>query len=153
MTHPLLLDLPGFTIEQTVLSTEGITVLAHSQRVRGSCPDCTQLSSRIHSRYQRTLADLPWSGRTVRLVVKVRLFYSKHANCPRKTFAEARNVRKLQLHFRSWKEKMAWIVFSHTTGETGFLLQLRRDIRPHPPGVQIKKSHQCGRARAINWAE
>jgi hypothetical protein len=33
------------------------------------------------------LADLPWSGRIVRLVVHVSRFFCKHPGCPRKTFA------------------------------------------------------------------
>jgi len=88
MASPLLPDLPGFSIEQVTIA-DGITVvLAQSQTISSSCPDCTHLSSRIHSRYQRTLADLPWSGRIVRLVVQVSRFFCTSAECPRKTFAE-----------------------------------------------------------------
>jgi transposase len=88
MTHPLLPDLPGFSIEQVTLLDGVIVVLAHSQRKSEACPACAQVSSRIHSRYQRTLADLPWSGHRVRLVVQVCRFFCKHPDCPRKTFAE-----------------------------------------------------------------
>ncbi len=89
MTQTLLPDLPGFSIEQITLSGGVITVLAQSRTVSASCPTCAQLSSRIHSRYQRKLADLPWSGRTVRLLVQVRRFFCERLTCPRKTFAEA----------------------------------------------------------------
>lgn len=88
MTSPLLPDLPGFSIEHVTNSDGLIVVLAQSQRTSSVCPDCTHLSSRIHSRYQRTLADLPWGGRVVRLVVQVCRFFCTHPNCPRKTFAE-----------------------------------------------------------------
>jgi hypothetical protein len=36
MTHPLLPDLPGFSIEQVTVVDEVILVLAHSQRERPS---------------------------------------------------------------------------------------------------------------------
>ncbi len=89
MTQPLLPDLPGFSIEQIIIAHGVITVLACSQTTSGHCPGCSHLSSRIHSRYQRTLADLPWSGRTVRLVVQVQRFFCTHPTCLRKTFTEA----------------------------------------------------------------
>lgn len=89
MTHSLLPDLPGFAIEQITIVHGVITVLAHSQATSGHCPDCGHLSSRIHSRYQRKLADLPWSEHSVQLMVQVRRFFCTHADCARKTFAEA----------------------------------------------------------------
>ncbi|HEX4205596.1 MAG TPA: ISL3 family transposase [Ktedonobacteraceae bacterium] len=89
MTQQLLPDLPGFSIEQMTIAHGVITVLAHSQTTGGQCPGCAHLSSRIHSRYQRTLADLPWSGRTVRLLVQVRRFFCTQPTCLRKTFTEA----------------------------------------------------------------
>jgi transposase len=88
MTQPLLPDLPGFSIEQITIARGVIIVLAHSQTMSGRCSDCTHLSSRIHSHYQHKLADLPWSGRTVRLLVQVHRFFCKQLTCPRKTFAE-----------------------------------------------------------------
>jgi|SRR5450755_3552048 len=88
MTHPLLPDLAGFSTEHVRIADGVIVVQAHSQRTSEACPDCAHLSSRIHSRYQRKLADLPCSGRIVRLVVHVSRFFCTHPSCPRKTFAE-----------------------------------------------------------------
>lgn len=89
MTQHLLPDLPGFSIERMSITNGVITVLACSQTTSGHCPECAHLSSRIHSRYQRTLADLPWSGRIVRLVVQVHRFFCTQPTCRRKTFSEA----------------------------------------------------------------
>lgn len=54
-----------------------------------ACPGCGQPSGRIHARYQRRLADLPWQGRQAVLLVGVRRFRCSNADCPRQTFAEA----------------------------------------------------------------
>jgi zinc-finger of transposase IS204/IS1001/IS1096/IS1165 len=88
MTSPLLPDLPGFSLEHVTI-VDGVTLVqARSQTTWSACPDCARLSSNIHSRYQRTLADLPWSGRRVRLAIQIPRFFCKHPGCPRKTFAE-----------------------------------------------------------------
>jgi len=46
------------------------------------------VSQRLHSRYQRTLADLPWQGRPVALQVQARRFRCLNPSCARQTFAE-----------------------------------------------------------------
>jgi transposase len=43
---------------------------------------------RIHSRYERTLADLPWAHYRVRLQLRVRKWFCQHAACPRRIFTE-----------------------------------------------------------------
>lgn len=52
------------------------------------CPDCNQPSERIHGRYQRTLADLPWATAPIELRLRVRRFRCGACSCPRQTFAE-----------------------------------------------------------------
>lgn len=53
-----------------------------------SCPDCGTISTRIQSRYHRTIHDLPRSGRPVHLVLLVRRFRCQKSTCARKIFAE-----------------------------------------------------------------
>lgn len=55
---------------------------------RGRCPSCSLPSDRVHSHYQRTLADLPWATFRVRLEVRVRKFFCSHGTCPRRIFTE-----------------------------------------------------------------
>jgi transposase len=88
MTSALMLDLPSFSIEHVTMAEGIIVVLVQSQTTSSSCPDCAQTSSRIHSRYRRTLTDLPCSGHMVRLVLQVSRFFCSHPECSRKTFAE-----------------------------------------------------------------
>ena len=55
---------------------------------RGRCPSCCRPSERVHSRYQRTLADLPWATFQVRLEVRVRKFVCSNSACHRRIFTE-----------------------------------------------------------------
>ncbi len=49
---------------------------------------CSRSSQRIHSRYQRTFADLPWATFQVRLEVQVRKFFCENEACERHIFTE-----------------------------------------------------------------
>ncbi len=52
------------------------------------CPRCQSQSRRVHSRYQRTLADLPIIQRAVRLVLHVRRFFCDEPTCEQRSFCE-----------------------------------------------------------------
>lgn len=52
------------------------------------CPSCRLPAERIHSHYQRTVADLPWADLIVRLHLLVRKFFCDNSACPRKIFTE-----------------------------------------------------------------
>ena len=54
----------------------------------GTCPDCGQPSDRMHSRYVRHPADLPWVGKSTRLLLQVRKFFCTNTNCTRRIFTE-----------------------------------------------------------------
>jgi transposase len=58
------------------------------QAPRMECPECHQLSARMHGSYQRTVADLPCAGRNVMLALSVRKFVCGTPTCPRKIFTE-----------------------------------------------------------------
>jgi transposase len=75
-------------IETLLLDADGLTILASSRAPDAPCPRCGQRSQRVHSRYGRTLADLPWAGVAVHLRVQVRKFFCDNATCLRRIFAE-----------------------------------------------------------------
>ncbi len=52
------------------------------------CPLCGKRSKRVHSRYQRTLADLPWGEHGVTILLSVRRLFCDNARCERRIFAE-----------------------------------------------------------------
>ncbi|WP_442792845.1 transposase family protein [Rhodococcus sp. DMF-1] len=53
-----------------------------------SCPECGSVSRRVHSRYDRTLADAAVGNRPSCLILRVRRFLCPNAECSRRTFAE-----------------------------------------------------------------
>jgi transposase len=52
------------------------------------CPLCSQASSQVHSRYQRTLRDVPCGGRSVVLRLSVRKFFCRNPDCSQRIFTE-----------------------------------------------------------------
>jgi transposase len=72
-----------------IVEQDGSLVLAaEPTRAAVPCPRCGELSRRRHSRYQRRPLDLPWRGRTVRLLVHTRRWFCDVPSCSRKVFAE-----------------------------------------------------------------
>jgi transposase len=52
------------------------------------CPSCYASAARIHSRYTRTIADLPWAEFTVRLQLSTRKWFCPTPTCSRRIFTE-----------------------------------------------------------------
>ena len=78
LVHALL---ARFLPDRTMLSLEAwhiddataaITLHVTSTPACAPCPLCHVQTSRIHSRYTRTLADLPWGAYVVRVQLRVR---------------------------------------------------------------------------------
>lgn len=44
-----------------------ITIVIETLPLHSFCPRCQHSTSKVHSRYTRTIADLPWQGVAVRL--------------------------------------------------------------------------------------
>jgi transposase len=81
--------IPAGLIVESVAAEEGVVfVLARSAVGRRACPLCCRLSGRIHSRYVRTVADLPCAGKKVELRLLARRFVCEAPFCRRRIFAE-----------------------------------------------------------------
>ncbi|EFH80542.1 transposase family protein [Ktedonobacter racemifer] len=52
------------------------------------CPPCNCGSEKVHSQYRRVLADLPWMGCAVQMVLHIRRFFCLNPDCQRKIFTE-----------------------------------------------------------------
>lgn len=79
---------PGLVASRWVVEGDDLIVDADSATEDAVCPACGSVSRQVHSRYRRTLRDLPAHGRRVLVRVSVRRFRCAEAGCPRKTFAE-----------------------------------------------------------------
>jgi transposase len=75
-------------VESIMVTTMGITVRATTVKAQAACPKCQACSRRVHSRYLRKVADLPWQGVAVRLELSVRRFFCRKGSCPQRIFCE-----------------------------------------------------------------
>jgi len=78
----------GLVAERCEVTDGALVVAARSGAVDAPCPDCGVVSGRVHSRYPRTLRDLPAHGKRVVIRVSVRRFRCAEPACRRQTFAE-----------------------------------------------------------------
>ena len=93
LTHPAVVTalLPctdKVRLETITHTADQITASLVAIRPTVACPQCGTLTTRIHSHYVRTLADLPWSQLRVRLHLTVRKFRCPAPSCPRQVFTE-----------------------------------------------------------------
>ena len=68
--------------------TTQITLRMRATQTSAPCPLCATPAQRIHSDYERTLADLPWAQYRVRLQLRVRKWFCRNCSCPRRIFTE-----------------------------------------------------------------
>lgn len=84
----LLADPVALRLEKIISSADLITVVVKTSLPHAACPQCQQLSTKLHSRYTRNLADLPWQGIAVRLLLHLRKFFCTNDACHRRIFCE-----------------------------------------------------------------
>ena len=85
---PVLPHLAAVVIER-VEQVNGLVRISVSARgSEGKCSRCGAVSSRVHSRYERRLDDVPVGGQRVMIRLVVRRFFCSSAWCPARTFAE-----------------------------------------------------------------
>ena len=84
----LLPDPSLIKLERFISSPDVMTIVVKTKQPQAFCSLCQQPSQKIHSRYVRRLADLPWQGVAIRLELTVRRFFCINGGCQRKLFAE-----------------------------------------------------------------
>jgi transposase len=84
-----LLLLPAdMHVEEVLIEENRLILVLSSTQLTATCPHCSQLSARVHSRYTRTLVDLACQQRAVVLRIRVRRFFCLAPACAHQTFAE-----------------------------------------------------------------
>lgn len=85
---PLLADSQALDLESITTSDTQVVLVVKTIQPTTSCPCCHQPTSRVHSHYQRIVADLPWQGVSVQLQLLTRKFFCINQRCSRRIFCE-----------------------------------------------------------------
>lgn len=91
--NPTAIIPPGVIMESVDDTGTTVVITVRPSMSVGDCPGCGGTSHRVHSRYKRSIADLPLSGRPVQLKVLVRRFHCDRALCTRRIFSANRRSR------------------------------------------------------------
>ena len=75
-------------VDSIEVQEQTVVVHLHATSPTASCPHCGTAGSRIHSRYERTIADVAFAGRSLVLKLLVRKWICSEASCSRHIFAE-----------------------------------------------------------------
>jgi len=78
----------GLVVERIETEAAGLLMVARPVSKTATCPACGSASGRIHSRYERSLADLPSQGRAVRIRLQARRFRCVLPSCGQRIFTE-----------------------------------------------------------------
>lgn len=84
----LLPDPTRLTLESLTVHGNDVVFTVKTIGATVVCPLCGATCQRIHSRYQRTLADLPWQANPVRIKMTARKFFCDNRECERRVFTE-----------------------------------------------------------------
>ncbi len=106
------------------------------QSSSAACPLCQQLSERVHSRYGRTVADVPCGGRRVLLRLTVRKFICHIPTCSQQIFTE-RLPDLVQFYARMTNRLREWIevIGCAMSGEVAARLTEHLGIRTSPTTI------------------
>ena len=80
--------LTGLRIADAHRSGRTVRIIASTTTRTATCPTCATPSARVHSRYQRRLADTPISAQETLIHLHVRRFFCDQDACRQKIFAE-----------------------------------------------------------------
>ena len=97
----------AMNVDDIRLRSELVLHLSRRKR-RNICPYCGQASRNLHSRYERTLADLPCVKRRITIKLAVRRFRCMNKACAERTFAE--RFTGLALPYARHTERLAAVL-------------------------------------------
>ncbi|MFD0051722.1 transposase family protein [Actinomycetes bacterium NPDC127524] len=75
----------------TLMESEKLFAVLKICSTHAQCPKCKRLSSSRHSRYARSVDDLPVSGHSVHLTILLQKWYCVNPECKTKIFTERLN--------------------------------------------------------------
>ena len=131
-------------------SAKTITAVASTISPEVRCPVCQHPSSKVQSRYVRTLADLPCSGQPVRWLVQVRRFWCLNAGCPRKIFSERLPTCAPAYARRTTRQAESLHELALTAGGKGGAYLAQRQGMPASRDTLLRLTRRSKRAIAPN---
>ena len=84
----LIPDPKRLRLECIASGPQFVTIIVKTIEPLATCPTCGQDSRRIHSRYERKVADRPWNSVAVCLRLRSPKFFCPNDECPRAIFTE-----------------------------------------------------------------
>src|SRR5215211_80581 len=84
----LLPDPQALRPVKIIPSHGSLTLVVKATRTQAECPRCHRPSTRVHSYYTRSVADLPWHGVSVRLHLRTRRLRCRNSLCTKRVFCE-----------------------------------------------------------------
>ncbi len=81
-------DVRGLRVERIVRDSQRVSIMTRTTSRAARCSRCGRWSRRVHSRYQRTIADLPCSSAPVTIRLTTRRFVCRVPTCPCRIFTE-----------------------------------------------------------------
>ena len=85
LPDPTTLALEAWHLDTTATP---LTLQVTATAPHAPCPLCQAPATRVHSRYRRSLADVPWGAYAVRVQLQVRKWFCDTPTCPRRIFTE-----------------------------------------------------------------
>ncbi len=86
--NPLLADPQALALESLSSNDTQVILVVKTIHTVAPCPKCHQSSSRVHSHYERKVADLPCLSVTVLIQLLTRRFFCNNQTCIRRIFCE-----------------------------------------------------------------
>ena len=116
---PLPASLPDpscLTLDNLVHRDGVIMMTVSAIATNAICPRCGTHSRHVHSRYSRTLRDLPCHGTTVRISLRTHRFYCRMRSCQRRIFTQRLPVVALSYSRQTCRHRDALLAIGYALG-------------------------------------
>ena len=133
LSHELLRAPAGSRLDRFVLEVQSLILFLKMTPLTPPCPLCGSEARRVHSRYNRHLADLPCFDRAVEVQLTVRRFFCEEPECPRRIVAERPSTFALpRARTTARLTQTHHAISSALGGEAGSRLTIRLGIGTSP---------------------
>lgn len=141
----------GLEITSCTTREGRLSISLLSTQPSSACPLCGTAATRIHSRYQRSLADLPCAGQPVSFQLSVRKFFCDESTCPRKIFTE--RLAPFVARSRAYDGTPLSVAPDAWAGDWRPTGQTRHGSHGHPDYTPHAASTHHGAAHRASWTD